>query len=416
MRPRILQLIESFHCGGSEWQAVQLARLLHENSRYEVNIACLDRRGMLRAELDDVGVDEIPEYRLTSFYDTNCLLQMRRFVRYLQRTNTALVHTHGFYTNVFGMAAARWANVPVRVASRREMASALRSTPQRMIERCSFAIAHAVIANCDCVGAEIVAEGVSKSKVVIVHNGLNLERFPKTLNGDRESTIESLGIRARPSLRMVTLVANLRSTVKDHATFIKAAALVRSVVPDAAFLIAGEGELAASVQAQASEAGLGDSIFFLGRCDAIPQLLAISDICVLTSKAEGFPNAILEYMAASRPVVTTNAGGASEAVIDGITGFVVPVANASMLAARVIYLLRNPTAARRMGELGRLRVEQMFSTSAQLQKVERLYDSLLGEVSAQAVHSPLASLKRYGSAVHEHDVTDTQRPATGISR
>lgn len=390
MRPRILQLIDSFQCGGTERQAVQLARLLHENSRYEVYIACLDGRGPLRRQLESLTIKDITEYPLTTFYDANFLGQLHRFATYLRRRNIGLVHSHDFYTNIFGMAAAYLARVPARVASRRETASALRSKPQRIAERWSYALANAIIGNCDCVGKQLIAEGVPAAKVTIVHNGIDLERFVTDSSTDRDSIAESLGIKSAASRPVVTLVANLRSPVKDHPTFLRAAALIRAAVPDAVFVIAGEGELAHSLQSLAAQVGLEDSAFFIGRCDQIPNLLAISDVCVLTSKAEGFPNVILEYMASSRPVVTTDVGGAREVVIDGKTGFVVPVGNSAILAGRVIYLLRNTMAAARMGELGRSRVEHHFSSAVQLRKIECVYDKLLTVASNRASRRCLA--------------------------
>jgi len=397
LRPRILQLIDSFHCGGTERQAVQLTRLLQENGHFEVHAACLKREGVLWPELEALRLGEVPEYRLTTFYDINCFLQLLRLARYLKRMRIALIHSHDFYSNIFGMAAARLANIPARVASRRETGSAMRSARQRLIERRSFAIANAVVANCEFVGAQLFNEGVLRSKVVIVHNGLNLERFPESLAADRKSIAESLGIR-HGARRLVTLVANLRSPAKDHPTFLKAALLIRAAVQDVAFAIAGEGQLAGSLHELAVQFGLRDDVLFIGRCDRIPELLAISDVCVLTSKAEGFPNVILEYMASSRPVVTTDVGGAGEAVIDGKTGFLVPVGNEAILAARVIYLLRNPIAAATMGELGRLRVAQSFSASAQLEKTERLYDSLLARVSRKAAGNCITSTEPHLSA------------------
>ena len=392
MRPRILQLIDSFHSGGTERQAVQLTRRLQENGRYEVHVACLEKAGVLRTELAGLGLGYIPEYRFTSFYDANCLFQLRSFARYLKRTHISLIHSHDFYTNIFGMAAALLANIPARVASRRETASAMRSGAQRIAERFSYRIANAIVANCKSVGADLAREGIASSKIVIVHNGLDLERFSNHCAIDRKALAESLGIRVDPPRRLVTLVANLRNTVKDHTTFLKAALFIRAAVPDAAFVLAGEGELASSLQLFAARLGIAPDVFFIGRCDRIPELLSIAEVCVLTSKAEGFPNVILEYMASSRPVVTTDVGGAGEAVTDGQTGFLVPVGNPAMLAARVIYLLRNPLAATRMGELGRLRVEQNFSVSAQLQKIERLYDNLLAEVPATTPRSCTASM------------------------
>ena len=88
MAYNVLQLLESFRAGGSERQSVQLTRLLHESGKFRVRVACLNADGVLREEVDRLGVGEIPAYPLTSFYDRNMAAQLRRFARFL-RENTA---------------------------------------------------------------------------------------------------------------------------------------------------------------------------------------------------------------------------------------------------------------------------------------------------------------------------------------
>ncbi len=159
--------------------------------------------------------------------------------------------------------------------------------------------------------------------------------------------------------------------------FLRAAKRISEAIPAAAFLLAGEGELMPLIRTQAKELGLGGNAFFVGRCDKLAELLAASDVCVLTSKSEGFSNSILEYMAAGRPVVVTDVGGAREAVVEGETGYLVQSGDDKSMAERIISLLQEPIKARAMGRLGRLVVEDRFSSAAQLKRTEQLYDKLL---------------------------------------
>jgi glycosyltransferase involved in cell wall biosynthesis len=193
----------------------------------------------------------------------------------------------------------------------------------------------------------------------------------------RDEALASFGIPGGDGLRFVTIVANLRHPVKDHPTFLRAAARVRDCAPGARFIIAGEGELTEAMRELAKELGLERETFFIGRVERVAELLAASDVCVLSSKAEGFSNSILEYMAASRPVVVTDVGGAREAAIDKETGFIVPPGDPAAMASRIVELLSEPDLARAMGERGRERVEQVFSCRAQLERTENLYDELL---------------------------------------
>ncbi len=373
----VLHLVGSFHQGGSERQALQLARLLGASGRYGVRLASLDGDGVLRAEAEALAEGEVPRFALTSFHDAGTVRQLRRFARYLSANDIAIVHTHDFYTNVFGMVGAALARVPARVASKRET-SGVRSGAQRIAERAAYRLAHAIVANADAVGRQLVDEGVRDEKIVRIYNGLDSRRVGAERSLDRAASLASLGLPGHVENRFVTIVANMRLPVKDHATFLRAARRVREARPDAAFLLAGEGELVDGLRALARELGVEDRAVFLGRCDRVAELLAVSDVCVLSSRAEGFSNAILEYMAAGRPVVATRVGGAAEAVADGETGYLVDVGDDARLAERIVELLGDPARARAMGDTGRRVVAERFSCEAQLASTERLYDRLLG--------------------------------------
>ena len=127
----------------------------------------------------------------------------------------------------------------------------------------------------------------------------------------------------------------------------------------------------------AEELGLRDSCLFTGRCASVPDLLAVSDVCVLSSQAEGFSNSILEYMAAGRAVVATNAGGASEALVAGQTGHLVNSCDDRAMAERSISLLRDPDRRLAMGLNGRRVVEARFSCENRLKNTSALYQKFL---------------------------------------
>lgn len=394
LRYNALQLIGSFHQGGSERQAVQLTRLLLEGGRCNVSVVTLERDGVLLDEINRLGLSNIPEFRLNSFYDFHAFKQVRRFAQYLRKHEIDVVHTHDFYTNIFGMAAASLARVPVRIASRRE--SAVRPETQRFVERAAYRLAHAVVANCEDVRQQLIREGVPARKVRTVYNGLDLARV-QPAQAERKEILRALNLPEQA--RFVTIMANMRAHVrepeplcfKDHPTFLRAAKRVYERVPEAAFIIAGEGELMDATRELARSLGIEDRTFFIGRCRDVGSVLSISDVCVLSSSSEGFSNAILEYMAAGRPVVATDVGGAREAIVHGETGFLVPVGDHDQLADHIISLLLDHETASSMGESGRRRVNEKFSTVKQLQNVEGLYAELLG-VSGPALVSQLSRL------------------------
>jgi glycosyltransferase involved in cell wall biosynthesis len=380
MRYNALQLVGSFHSGGSERQAVQLTRLLLESGRCNVFVATLNREGVLLEDVNKLGFSEIPEFRLNSFYDLHTARQLRRFAQYLKRHEIDVVHTHDFYTNIFGMAGAALARVPVRIASRRE--SSVRAESQKFVERCAYRLAHAVIANCEDVRQQLIRDGVPAAKVRTIHNGFDFARL-HTAQTERSEILRGLNLPERG--RFVTIMANMRAHVrhpepaclKDHPTFLRAAKRVSENVPDATFIIAGEGELMEATQELAQSLGIADRTFFIGRCQDVGAVLSISDVCVLSSRSEGFSNAILEYMAAGRPVVATDVGGAREAIVHRESGYLVAAGDDEGMAQHIASLLLQPELARSMGECGKRIVTEKFSSQKQLQNVESLYSELL---------------------------------------
>jgi glycosyltransferase involved in cell wall biosynthesis len=366
-------MIDSFEQGGSERLALQLVRQLHQSGRCNVRLACLQNKGSLRTEADRLGLGEIPEYPLTSFYDRNFVVQLRRLVRFLNENEIDVIHTHDFYTNIFGMTAAAMARVSARVAYKGETGG-FRSSAQKRLERVAFRLAHRVVANSAAVRDRLVLEGVAGDKVVTHYNGLDVERVKTRCGGTRDEILAKLGL---PDRRLVTIVANLQHAVKDHPMFLRAAARVRAAVPDAAFVLAGEGKLLESLRTLAAQLGLEHDVFFTGRCERVAELLSVSDVCALSSTAEGFSNAILEYMAAARPVVVTDVGGAREAVEEGESGYIVPAGDDQKMAERIIELFRDPKRARAIGERGKAIVDEKFSCERHLQRTLELYEELL---------------------------------------
>lgn len=367
LKQNVLQLIGSFHTGGSERQAVQLARLLIEDDRFRVFVGCLNPEGALRVEVERFYNAQIAAFPLTSFYDRNFLRQIRRFRQFLKENQIRLVHSHDFYTNVFGSFAAK----TVHIASKRETGG-MRSRAQQIIEKQAFRRANRIIANSKAVKNYLIAAGVSGDKISVVYNGLDLSKFETEFN--RAEILRQFDL---PDKKLVTIVANLRHSVKNQEMFLRAAQKIREKYENAAFVLAGEGERMAELKKLASELKIEQDVFFIGRAERVADLLAVSEVCALSSRAEGFSNAILEYMAASRPIVATNVGGGVEVVFDGENGFLVESDDEKKMAEKILFLLENPEIAEKLGARGREIVGARFSIQAQLENTIEVYSQTL---------------------------------------
>ena len=369
-KPSILQIFHGFIEGGSERQMIQITKLLHQSGDYDVHVATLGIEGVLRSEID-LPVIEFP---LRSFYDANMVRQTRRFVSYLKKHQIKIVHSHDFYSNIFALTGSTLAGIPGRIASKRET-TGIRTPAQTTVERYAFRLAHAVVANAAAVKEHLIRLGVSSHKIALIYNGIDLSRF--NLNGQPADALQRLNLATIQGRPVVTMVANFEHTVKDHPMLLRAAQRVKGEVPEAVFVFAGEGELREEIEKLAEELRLSGSCLFIGRCGSVPDLLAGSDICVLSSQAEGFSNSILEYMAAGRAVVATDVGGASEAIVEGETGHLVKAGDDRAMAERIISLLKDPNRRRMLGLNGRRLVEERFSCEARLANTSALYQKFL---------------------------------------
>jgi glycosyltransferase involved in cell wall biosynthesis len=390
----VLLLFDSFETGGAEGQLVLLARLLLESGCYGVHLACLTRSGRLLKEAEQLGVGAIPEFPLTSFYNLNMVKQVLRFAAFLRERKISVIHTEGFYTNVFGILGAALARVPVRVGFRGDT-SGWRTPAQNFVERSTFRLASVVHANSEGVKRFLVNEGIPPKKISVVYNGLEMARVTPPHHLTRREARAMFGLPVDADRCLVTIVANMRHDVKDYPMFLRAARRVREAVPGAMFALAGEGKMMKQLRSLACELQLEHDCFFIGRCDQVAELLFASDVCVLSSKAEGFSNSILEYMGAARPIVATDVGGAREAIVEGETGYLVASGDDEGMAMRIITLLRDPQKAKEMGERGRLIVEQRFSSRIQLERTEELYTNLLADTPAPRTSTTIVATNEH---------------------
>jgi glycosyltransferase involved in cell wall biosynthesis len=301
------------------------------------------------------------------------IYQILRLARFLRRVRFDVVHTHDLWSNLLGIPAAWLARVPVVIFSRRDLAHLAWYTPRRRkILRHLQALSSAVLVNSGEIREQLVREdGFSPDFIRVIHNGIDLDRFRNVVR-ERERLFPGL-----QDCRLVVNVANMHSDVKGQPTLIKAAGQVCSKFPQARFVLVGDGTRRAAFESMAAEIGLKQNVLFLGQRHDVPELLACCDIAVLPSQAEGFPNALLEYMAAGLPAIATDVGGNREVIQHGVNGLLSPPNDLDALANSILELLENPGAASQMALAGRERVCREFSFERLLSNVDAMYTQLL---------------------------------------
>ncbi len=375
MRKNVVHFIGSFHQGGSERQAIQVVRLLIDSGEYNVLVATLNKDGILLGDLERLGFSQIPEFGLTGFFNLRFLKQLFICRKYLRSNEIDIVQTHDFYTNVFGITAAKLAGIPVKIASKRETGD-VRTKWQQRVENWIFSLADSIIANSQSVKNYLSKQSIPAPKIRVVHNAVDPARL-RAKETSRPAICAGFGLPAEREIKYVTHLANLRHNVKNQEMLLRAAKRLYEEFPEVHYIFAGEGGRIAELSALAAKLEVENTTHFIGGCTTVPELLSITEIGVLTSLAEGFSNSILEYMGAGLPVVATDTGSAGEAVIEGRTGYLVEPDDDEKLADRLAILLKNPDKSKVFGEFGRKTVEERFSLEKQLGNINGLYRELL---------------------------------------
>lgn len=362
---KVMFVITCMPVGGAETLLVELIRGM-DRTRFEPELCCLKYFGPLGETLSK----EIPAFTglLSSKYDFAVLGRLTRLMR--QRRIDAVVTVGTGGDKMFWGRLAGWlAGVPV-------ICSALHSTglpdhvewPNRLLAP----ITDAFIAVARSHGEYLVArEGCPARKVRVVPNGVDTERFQARTPDPKLR--EELGI--PPNTPLAGIVAALRPE-KNHALFLAAAQRTLEQMPNAHFLIVGDGPQRAAIEALRHELGLEKVVHVAGTRHDIPALLALMDVFVLTSHMEANPVSILEALACERPVVATAVGSVPETVIDGQTGFLVRPGDAQAIADRLIELFRDRAKAAALGRCGRRHVVEHWSVKRMIAGYETLLEEI----------------------------------------
>jgi glycosyltransferase involved in cell wall biosynthesis len=293
----------------------------------------------------------------------------------VRRQHFDLVHTYGWYPNVFAVPASRFALRPVVIASIRD-AGAYMTTTKIQALKFACVLADHVLANSKAGRAWLIEQGVKEHKIEVIPNGIVVP--PPVQRRTDSSVRQEFGI---PAGTPVCACVGRLVSGKGIESYLRAARLVSERGRDVRFLMIGarsyEKNYESEVERLAQELKLENRVIFTGQRRDVQEILRDVDIVVHPSLTEGLSNVILEAMAAGIPVVATRVGGNPELVQDGSTGFLVPVENAHEIADAVCRLLDHPGMARAFGERARQHVIDEFALDRMLARTEALYCRVL---------------------------------------
>ncbi len=323
---RVAYVIDTFNVGGTELNAIRTLEAL-DRGQFDVTVFHLHENGPLRARYAALGVRMI-HVPVAGFRSLRTLRQAFHFAMLLRRMRIQVVHSHDVYTNIF---AAPWARLIGRcgvIASRRWFFE----VPRRALNplnRWSYRFAHRVLANSGSVARLLNGqEHVPASKIVEIPNFLGDQAFAHRPEEERLEQRQKWGV--PDGAFVVGTVARLAS-VKNHAMLLNAASAMND---ETHIVFVGDGPERHHLQAQATTLGLGTRVHFIGELVSAENLHQFFDVSALCSRSEGFPNSIIEALAAKRAVVATRVGGVVDVITDGETGLLVESEDVSRARGR----------------------------------------------------------------------------------
>lgn len=372
-RLRVLHAITMLELGGAQRNTLDTVAGL-DRARFEVGLACAER-GELFAEaarLPDVALFPLPHLRreVRPADDVRAFFELRVAIRSFRPD---LVHTHSSKAGILGRAAARRESVPLVVHSIHGWAFGRHQTaPVRWAFLTAERLAARWTSHFIAVSRNNVDEGVrlgvlDRGRSTVIRSGIDLAAFRARQGG--ESVREELGIPATAPL--VVQVACFKPQ-KAPERFVELAARVRTRLPEARFLLVGDGDLRGDLERRSAAAGLDGRLLLPGWRSDVPAVLAAATVVTLTSRFEGLPRVLVEARAAGVPVAAMDVDGVGEVIEDGTNGFLVPEGDTAALAARVVELIEDAALRRRFVEAGRHGLEE-WDREEMVRRQERLY-------------------------------------------
>jgi glycosyltransferase involved in cell wall biosynthesis len=360
----VAHVIGRLRTGGAERQLVNYL-LAADRRVFRHTAICLVERGELAEQVEAAGIPVVL-LRIRTRYAPVGLL---RLVQWLKRENVAVVHTHMHHAALWGRLAGKLAGVPVLVTT--EHGKELwKDSLQVAIDRGLSRWTHRHIAvSQDGLEIRLRRERVAADRILLIPNGVPIPADPVNEAG-RHRVREEFDL--APQTPLLGTVGRLVEA-KGYEHLLGALQILRREFSDLRWLAVGDGNQHAPLIALAANLGLSDAVIWAGMRTDVGDLLAAMDLWVMSSVREGLPIALLEAMAAQKPIVATQVGGIPDAVRDGREAILVPPADPEALARAVSQMLREPRRAEALAAAARQRAITEYSIDRVARRIEEIY-------------------------------------------
>ncbi len=369
---KIIFVITGTGVGGAEKMLYHTIKGLNPE-RYSAKLCSLKKKGAFAYSLENEGLEVYSlslrdEGTLAGWLDS--LRALILLVRYFRKERPAVVHSFLFRANLLARIAGYLTGVPVIICSVRVMGGETKW--HHTVDRMTAFMADHFVAVSNRVKEHMLCKAhIAEHKVSTIYNGIDVGNSAAI---DRTALMRDIGLKDDERILMS---AGRLHRQKGYDLLLKALSVVQISFPTVKLLILGDGEEEKTLKKLAHSLELSEKVLFLGLRSDVDRFLQCSEMCVLPSRWEGFPNVLLEAMAAGKPVVATAVGGVRELVVDNVTGILVPPQDDMAVAGAISLLLSDTRRALAMGAAGRERALKHFSMNAMISKTESLYHELL---------------------------------------
>jgi glycosyltransferase involved in cell wall biosynthesis len=362
---RILHIIPSLQRGGTAKQLALLAAGLSRDE-FEVHVVALNCGGALATDLRQIGIEPVIIGRRWRI-DPMAFWRLRRHLRHVQPD---LVHTWLFDANTYGRMAALTTGVQRLVASERGI-DVWKMDHELALDRRLARFTDRVVINSAAVERFYVHAGLPPQRITVIPSGVPPSQ-PSPVS--RAELLDELGLPQDAKLIAYLGPLTVNKRLKE---LIWAADQLRAVNTPAHLLIIGDGPLRSALERYRRLNRIEDRVHFLGARDDVARILPHVGVLWQAGCCEGQSSAILEAMAAGVPVVAANTPGNRELVIEGETGYLVPMNQRAGFARCTLSVIENPELAQRLGAAGRRRALEFFRVEEMVAHYARLYRELL---------------------------------------
>jgi L-malate glycosyltransferase len=293
-----------------------------------------------------------------------------KFGRLLKQLQPDVVHAHD--PHAVAMAALA---LSMSTSSRKPPLVAARRVDfhmkQNALSRWKYRQVDCFVCASEAIRQMVIADGIPESRAVTVYEGIDIDRIEATPPVDLHAELWLP--------HQAPIIGNVAALVphKGQRHLIEAAALVVRKVPDARFVIAGEGELRPLLERMIREHHLEKHFFLAGFRPDIVSVHKAFDVFVMSSVTEGLGSSLLDAMACAKPIVATTAGGIPEVVVDGVTGLLVPPRDHRALADAIVTMLGDEAKRKAFGAEGHRQVRERFSVDRMVRDTVAVYERVV---------------------------------------